>query len=220
MELKDNYRHKGMRRRLIDQLRDQGIEDERILRAFDAVPRHFFLDSAFADMAYANKPFPIGFEQTISQPFTVAYQTHLLEVKKEDKILEIGTGSGFQAAILAEMGARVYTLERQEALYERSRKLLSKLGYDEVRCYFRDGHHGLPHLAPFDKIIVTAGVTEIPRSLLVQLNIKGSCVIPVGNGNQRMYRIKRSGLNDFEKECFGDFKFVPFLKGTRTHNFK
>ncbi len=203
-----------MRRKLVEQLSAKGIRDEQILNAIGTLPRHFFLDKAFEEWAYQDKPFPIGNEQTISQPYTVAYQTSLLEVKKRDKILEIGTGSGYQAGILAMLGARVYTIERQELLYRRAKKLLDQLQLGNIRCYLRDGYKGLPEFAPFDKILVTAGAPEIPEPLLLQLKVGGQLVIPVGDKAQKMLRLTRlNKAGDVETEKFADFKFVPFLKG-------
>lgn len=203
-----------MRRKLVEQLSAKGIRDEQILNAIGTLPRHFFLDKAFEEWAYQDKPFPIGNEQTISQPYTVAYQTSLLEVKKRDKILEIGTGSGYQAGILAMLGARVYTIERQELLYRRARKLLDQLQLGNIRCYLRDGYKGLAEFAPFDKILVTAGAPEIPEPLLLQLKVGGQLVIPVGEKAQKMLRLTRlNKAGDVETEKFADFKFVPFLKG-------
>lgn len=203
-----------MRRKLVEQLSAKGIRDEQILNAIGTLPRHFFLDKAFEEWAYQDKPFPIGNEQTISQPYTVAYQTSLLEVKKRDKILEIGTGSGYQAGILAMLGARVYTIERQELLHHRAKKLLDQLQLGNIRCYLRDGYKGLPEFAPFDKILVTAGAPEIPEPLLLQLKVGGQLVIPVGEKAQKMLRITRlNKAGDVETEKFADFKFVPFLKG-------
>ncbi|MEQ8706521.1 MAG: protein-L-isoaspartate(D-aspartate) O-methyltransferase [Phaeodactylibacter sp.] len=210
----DTYRHKGMRRKLVEQLSAKGIRDEQILSAIGMLPRHYFLDKAFEEWAYQDKPFPIGNEQTISQPYTVAYQTSLLEVKKREKILEIGTGSGYQAGILAMLGARVYTIERQELLHRRAKKLLELLQLGNIRCYLRDGYKGLPEFAPFDKILVTAGAPEIPEPLLLQLKVGGQMVIPVGEKAQKMLRITRlNKAGDMEIEKFADFKFVPFLKG-------
>lgn len=210
----DTYRHKGMRRKLVDHLRAKGIKGEDLLQAIDALPRHYFLDKAFEEWAYQDKPFPIGNEQTISQPYTVAYQTSLLNVKKREKILEIGTGSGYQAGILAMLGARVYTIERQELLYHRAKKLLEQLQLGNIRCYLRDGYKGLPEFAPFDKILVTAGAPEIPEPLLLQLKVGGQMVIPVGDKAQKMLRLTRlNQAGDMETEKFADFKFVPFLKG-------
>lgn len=211
--MKDTYRHKGMRRQLIDELRRKGISDERVLAAMAALPRHFFLDKAFEEWAYQDKPFPIGNEQTISQPYTVAYQTCLLDVKKRDKILEVGTGSGYQAALLAMLGARVYTIERQELLYKRAKALLSKLKLGNIRCYLRDGYKGLPEFAPFDKIIITAGAAEVPQPLLEQLAIGGIMVVPVGEQVQRMHRITRLSDDKYEDDMLANFRFVPLLKG-------
>ncbi len=203
-----------MRRKLVEQLSAKGIRDEQILNAIGTLPRHFFLDKAFEEWAYQDKPFPIGNEQTISQPYTVAYQTSLLKVKKRDKILEIGTGSGYQAGILAMLGARVYTIERQELLHRRAKKLLDQLQLGNIRCYLRDGYKGLPEFAPFDKILVTAGAPEIPEPLLLQLKVGGQLVIPVGDKAQKMLRLTRlNKAGDVETEKFADFKFVPFLKG-------
>jgi protein-L-isoaspartate(D-aspartate) O-methyltransferase len=212
-DLEDNYRHKGLRRKLVDSLRRKGITDENVLKALDAVPRHFFLDSAFADLAYKDQALPIDSEQTISQPYTVAFQTQLLEISKREKVLEIGTGSGYQAAILSEMGARVFTVERQELLFDKSRKLLELMGYQNIRCYLRDGFNGLPEFAPFEKIIATAGATEIPKALMKQLKIGGILVIPVGRNVQHMLRIIRKSELEYIQEDHGEFRFVPFLKG-------
>lgn len=209
----DSYRHKGMRRRLVDSLRRKGIRDENVLQAMMAVPRHFFLDQAFEEWAYHDQPFPIGEEQTISQPFTVAYQTELLEIRLRDKVLEIGTGSGYQAAILAAMGARVFTVERHEPLYLNAQALLKQMGFENIRCFLRDGWKGLPEFAPFQKIIVTAGAEEIPEVLLRQLDIGGIMVIPVGKDGQTMHRIRRTGESSFDDAELEDFRFVPMLHG-------
>jgi protein-L-isoaspartate(D-aspartate) O-methyltransferase len=213
--MQDSYRHKGMRRRLVEDLRRRGIEDEAVLSALNAVPRHLFLEKAFEEHAYDDKPFPIGFHQTISQPYTVAYQTALLEVKPGDRILEIGTGSGYQAAVLAVLGARVYTIERQEGLYLRTKELLAQLGYGKVRCFYGDGTQGLSDFAPYDKIIVTAGAPVVPEALKRQLRIGGILVIPVGEDVQYMYRIIRLTETEFKEECLDAFRFVPFLEGVQ-----
>lgn len=214
MNLKDTYRHKGLRKKLVDTLRRKGIVDERILQAILEVPRHFFLEKAFEDWAYQDKAFPIGNKQTISQPFTVAYQTQLLEIQKRETVMEIGTGSGYQSAILAHLGARVYTIERQETLHYRSSQLLKAMGYGGVRFYFRDGYKGLGEFAPFDKIIVTAAAPHVPEALTSQLKIGGHLVIPVGDEKgQKMLRITRISPEKFNKEVFDSFRFVPFLKG-------
>ncbi|MCC7467487.1 MAG: protein-L-isoaspartate(D-aspartate) O-methyltransferase [Saprospiraceae bacterium] len=198
---------------MVDGLRQRGIQDEAVLAAMAAVPRHYFLEKAFEEHAYEDKPFPIGCEQTISQPFTVAYQTVLLEVKNGDHVLEIGTGSGYQAAILAVLGAKVFTVERQEALYLYTKKLLETLGFNTIKCFFRDGSKGLPEKAPFDKIIVTAGAPVVPQPLKEQLAIGGILVIPVGESVQKMMKIKRISAIEFKEERFHDFRFVPFLEG-------
>lgn len=202
-----------MRRRLIEELRRKGIQDEQLLQVMERLPRHYFLEAAFAEHAYEDKAFPIGQEQTISQPYTVAYQTQLLELKKREKVLEIGTGSGYQAAILGMLGARVYTVERQEALYWKAKELLQKLGLGMVRCYFRDGSKGLPEFAPYDKVLVTAGALEVPEALLEQLKPGGMLVIPVGDKEQQMQRFTRLDGHKFRKETFDTFRFVPFLDG-------
>jgi len=212
--LLDTYRHKGLRKRMVDALRRRGITDEAVLAALAAVPRHFFLEKAFEEHAYEDKPFPIGFEQTISQPYTVAYQSALLEVKNGDRILEIGTGSGYQAAILAVLGARVFTVERQEGLYHSAKNLLETMGFSTVRCFFGDGTKGLPRHAPFDKIIVTAGAPVVPTALREQLAVGGTLVIPVGEDLQKMLKITRPSPAEFREERLDDFRFVPFLEGT------
>ncbi|MDX1667329.1 MAG: protein-L-isoaspartate(D-aspartate) O-methyltransferase [Saprospiraceae bacterium] len=213
--MKDTYRHKGMRRQLVADLRKKGIADPEVLDAMGSLPRHFFLDAAFDEWAYRDKAFPIGNDQTISQPYTVAYQTELLEVEKRQKILEIGTGSGYQAAVLAMLGARVYTVERQEWLYRRARRLLQALDMQGVRCFFRDGKKGLPEHGPFDRILVTAAAEEIPKTLCDQLCIGGILVVPVGEEEQQMYRILRLSENEFHQEKKGKFRFVPFLPGKK-----
>ena len=199
----------------MDNLRQRGIADEAVLTAMNAVPRHFFLDKAFEEHAYEDKPFPIGNEQTISQPFTVAYMTALLDVKKGDRILEIGTGSGYQAAILAAMGARVFTVERQEALYLHAKELLKDIGITSVRCFFRDGTRGLAEYAPYQGIIVTAGAPVVPEPLKEQLAVGGILVIPVGEDVQYMYQITRLSGTEFKEEILDAFRFVPFLEGVQ-----
>lgn len=209
----DSYRHKGMRKKLVEALRVRGISDEAVLAAIGAVPRHFFLDKAFEEHAYDDKPFPIGNKQTISQPFTVAYQTALLDVHPGDRVLEIGTGSGYQAAILAALGAKVFTVERQEALYLRTKELLRALKFKTIQCFFRDGMLGLPEYAPFNQIIVTAGAIDVPEALLEQLAPGGILVIPVGHTEQQMMRIRRTERGSFKTEQLDTFRFVPFLGG-------
>lgn len=214
MALIDTYRHQGLRRKLVEGIQKKGIGDKAVLNALLKIPRHFFLDKAFEEIAYQDKAFPIGNDQTISQPYTVAYMTALLNVKKREKILEIGTGSGYQAAILATLGARVYTIERIEALYEKTATLLDKLQLGNIRTYHKDGYKGLPEFAPFDKIIVTAGAPDIPEPLLDQLKIGGTLVIPVGKKGKRQTMIKIVKLDDyqFSKEELDLFRFVPLLK--------
>jgi protein-L-isoaspartate(D-aspartate) O-methyltransferase len=210
--LKDTFKHKGMRQQLVEVVRSKGITDENVLNALGKVPRHLFMDSGFLDHAYQDKAFPIAADQTISQPYTVAYQTELLQVKKGDKILEIGTGSGYQAAILCEMGAKVYSIERQLELFKSTSKFLPKLGYRVKKLVFGDGYKGLKEDAPFDGIIVTAGAPYVPKLLMSQLAIGGRLVIPVGTIIQVMTLFIRKGEKDFEKHEFGEFRFVPLLE--------
>lgn len=212
--MQDTFRHQGLRKRLIQELRTESIKDEKVLSAIGKIPRHFFVETLFEDDAYQNKPFPIGRGQTISNPFTVAYQTELLEVQAGDKVLEIGTGSGYQAAVLAELGANLFTIERHQPLFMKATKLLKSLGYNKVHTFYGDGFKGIPEEAPFDKILITAAAPEIPRELLKQLKINGIMIIPFGEGDtQKMVRIIRLDNNEFEKETLSDFTFVPMLKG-------
>ena len=213
MELSDSFRHKGLRHRLVREIEKKGITDKNVLEAIGRVPRHLFMDSSFVNMAYKDQAFPIGQGQTISQPYTVAVQTSLLDVKPGDRILEIGTGSGYQAAVLHEMGASVFSIERQKRLYQKTSRLLASIGYKDIRLFLGDGYEGLSAFAPFDKIIVTAAVDEVPSSLLMQLKTGGLLVVPLGERSQTMTRIKRLSDDDFEKETFGEFAFVPMLKG-------
>lgn len=210
--MKDTFKHKGLRQQLVEVVRSKGITDENVLLALGKVPRHLFMDSGFLDHAYQDKAFPIAADQTISQPYTVAYQTELLKVKKDDKILEIGTGSGYQAAILCEMGAKVYSIERQLELFKITSKFLPKLGYRAKKLIFGDGYKGLLEEAPFDGIIVTAGAPFVPKPLLSQLKIGGRLVIPLGKNIQVMTLFIRKGEKDFEKHEFGEFRFVPLLE--------
>lgn len=212
--MEDNYRHKGLRKKLVKILKEKGISNKPILEAIEKIPRHFFLDKAFEDWAYKDVAFPIDSDQTISQPYTVAFQTQLLEVNPGDKILEIGTGSGYQACVLSELGAKLYTIERHESLFHKTNSLLIKMGYQKIRTFWGDGYKGLPRQAPFDSIIVTCGAPTVPSDLLQQLAIGGKMVVPVGVKTQKMLRIVRKSEKQFTKEDFGDFKFVPFLKGT------
>src|SRR5687767_6938460 len=189
----DTYRHKGLRKQLVDTLKQKGITDERVLKAINNIPRHYFLDSAFDKVAYDDRAFPIGESQTISQPYTVAYQTQLLDLKQYDKVLEIGTGSGYQAMVLAEMGAQVFTIERQKKLFEENRKFVLRNKYPNIKYFYGDGYEGLPTYAPFDKVIVTAAAPFIPPKLVDQLKKGGMMVIPVGEGTvQKMKRISKS----------------------------
>lgn len=213
LNVNDSFRYKGLRNRLVKEVGKKGITQKLVLEAIGRVPRHLFMDPSFVHLAYQDKAFPIGQGQTISQPYTVAFQSSLLKIKPGCKVLEIGTGSGYQAAVLSEMGAEVYSIERQKQLHEKTQKLLRETGYDEIRLFLGDGNLGLPDEAPFDRIIVTAGAESIPTGLLVQLAIGGLLVIPVGMKSQTMIRIKRLAEDDFEQESFGDFAFVPLLKG-------
>jgi protein-L-isoaspartate(D-aspartate) O-methyltransferase len=208
----DTYRHQGLRKLLVGNIRKKGISDENVLSAMEIVPRHFFFDSSFLEYAYEDKPFPIGAGQTISQPYTVAFQTELLRVRKSDRILEIGTGSGYQACILAEMGAKVFTIERQKLLFDRTSKYLGVVGYPTIKSFFGDGYIGLPAFAPFDRIIVTAAAPYIPDALLGQLKPGGILVIPVGaNDIQIMTTMTKMENGTFEKKEYGAFRFVPML---------
>jgi protein-L-isoaspartate(D-aspartate) O-methyltransferase len=210
--LRDTSKHQGLRNQLVKQLEEKGITDKYVLAAIGKVPRHLFLDSSFDNFAYQDKAFPIGADQTISQPFTVAFQTQLLDIKKGDKVLEIGTGSGYQTAVLCLLGASVYTIERQNKLFKKAQLLLPKLGYNPKKFVFGDGYKGLPDAAPFDSIIVTAGAPFIPQPLMAQLKIGGRLVIPVGENEQIMTLLVRKNEKQFEKQEFGDFKFVPLLE--------
>ncbi|NQW35666.1 MAG: protein-L-isoaspartate(D-aspartate) O-methyltransferase [Flavobacteriales bacterium] len=210
--LKDTLKHQGLRNQLVKTLSDKGIVDTNVLKAIAKIPRHLFMDSSFENFAYQDKAFPIAANQTISQPYTVAFQTQKLEVKPNQSILEIGTGSGFQTAVLISLKAKVYTIERQQELYKKTSLFLPKLGFRPKAMRFGDGYLGLPDFAPFDGIIVTAGAPVIPKALLSQLKIGGRLVIPVGKDVQIMTLVIRKGEKDFEKHVFGDFKFVPMLK--------
>ena len=197
---------------MVDTIKAKGIKDVNVLKAISKIPRHLFMDSGFLDHAYQDKAFPIAADQTISQPYTVAFQSELLEVKPGDKVLEIGTGSGYQTAVLLELGTKVYSIERQQELFKKTSKFLPKLGYRAKRLIFGDGYKGLPEEAPFDGIIVTAGAPYVPKPLLEQLAIGGRLVIPVGNNVQVMTLFTRKASNRFEKQEFGDFRFVPLLE--------
>ena len=210
--LKDTSKHQGLRNQLVTILKQKGILDNNVLEALLKIPRHLFLNSSFEDYAYQDKAFPIGAGQTISQPYTVAFQTQLLAIKKGDKVLEIGTGSGYQTAVLCAIGTIVYSIERQNELFKKTSLLLPKLGIRPKHLSFGDGYKGLPNYAPFDGIIVTAGAPDIPKALLSQLKVGGRLVIPVGETTQIMTLIIRKGETEFEKQEFGDFKFVPLLE--------
>ena len=212
--LEDNYRHKGLRQQLVEQLRAKGIINEAVLSAINEVPRHIFLDSSFVELAYQDKAFPIGSGQTISQPHTVAFQTQLLQVEKGMKVLEIGTGSGYQACVLAAMGAKVFTIERQRNLYFKTKDILEQLPF-RVKTFLGDGFEGLPSYAPFDRVIITAGAPSLPEVLLQQMKVGGIMVIPldqVDGEGQTMLRVTKTEDGTLKKESFGDFQFVPMLK--------
>lgn len=209
--LNDTYRHKGLRKQLAALLKKKGIESAEVLKAIETVPRHLFLNSSFIERAYEDIAFQIGAGQTISHPHTVAFQTELLELKSGEKVLEIGTGSGYQTSILLEMGAKVFTIERQKELFDKTKKFLPTIGYN-TKFFFGDGFKGLPLFAPYDKIIVTAGAPSIPDALLGQLKIGGRMVIPLGNKVQIMTLIEKIAERKFEKTEYGEFKFVPLLE--------
>lgn len=217
-EYEDSYRHKGLRKQLVDMLKQKGVTDERVLKAIGDLPRHYFMDSAFDHIAYEDRAFPIAESQTISQPYTVAYQTQLLEVAQYDKVLEIGTGSGYQAMVLAEMGAKVYTIERQRKLFDQLKKFSLTKKYPNIKYFYGDGYEGLPTYAPFDKVIVTAAAPAIPPKLVQQLKPGGKMVIPVGEQGsvQRMLRISKNADGTTSEETFDNFHFVPMVEG-RNH---
>jgi len=213
MKYNDTYRHKGMRAQLVESLREKGIQNNEVLEAINRVPRHIFMDSSFLEYAYQDKAFPIGSKQTISQPYTVAFQSELLEAEENMKVLEIGTGSGYQACVLLEMGLKVFSVERQLNLYKKVKKFFETYNY-KVRVFHKDGFEGLPTFAPFDRIIITAAIPALNDTLKYQLNLGGILVAPVGNsGHQTMTRITRTGENDFVDEYHGGFVFVPMLPG-------
>ncbi|MBL7966483.1 MAG: protein-L-isoaspartate(D-aspartate) O-methyltransferase [Prolixibacteraceae bacterium] len=213
MEFQDTLRHQGLRKILVEGIRIKGIKDENVLAAMGKVPRHLFMDSSFVQFAYKDQAFPIGAGQTISQPYTVAIQTQLLHVERYDKILEVGTGSGYQAAVLIELGASVYTIERQRELYLKTQSILPQIGYNP-KFFYGDGYKGLPTYGPFDKIIITAGAPEIPIELIAQLKVGGRMVIPMGpREKQTMYVVVKTSDTEYYKESHGTFVFVPMLKG-------
>lgn len=210
--MKDTFKHQGLRQQLVKTLKDKGIIDQNVLDAIGKIPRHLFMDSGFVDHAYQDKAFPIAADQTISQPYTVAFQTELLEVKPGDNVLEIGTGSGYQAAVLCLLRVKLFTIERQQELFKKTSKFLPKLGYQPKKIIFGDGYKGLISEAPFDGIIVTAGAPFVPKPLLAQLKIGGRLVIPVGDDVQTMTLFIRKGEKEFEKQELGEFRFVPLLE--------
>ncbi len=209
--MQDTFKHQGLRRKLVEIIRENGIKDEKVLSAVGKIPRHLFMDNAFIHFAYEDKAFPIGAEQTISQPYTVAFQTELLDIKPYEKILEIGTGSGYQAAVLVALEASVFTIERQRELFQKTKDFLPKIGY-KCQFYYGDGYKGLPKFAPFDKIIVTCGASEIPIELINQLKIGGKLVAPIGSGNiQEMRLLKKVTEKENKVTTHGKFSFVPML---------
>ena len=213
-KFEDTYQHKGLRKQLVQVLRDKGITDENVLNAINNIPRHYFLDSAFDKIAYEDRAFPIGEGQTISQPYTVAYQTQLLNAKPNEKVLEIGTGSVYQASVLAEMGARVFTIERQKKLYDKHKSFVFRNKYPNIKFFYGDGFEGLPSYAPFDKVIITAAAPFIPPKLIDQMKVGGQMVIPVDEDNgQRMLRLTKLPDGAVKEESFDLFSFVPMLTG-------
>ncbi len=209
---RDTFKHKGKRQQLAAIVEAKGVKDKKVLEAIKSIPRHLFMDSSFEDHAYQDKAFPIAADQTISQPYTVAFQTELLEIKRGETVLEIGTGSGYQTAVLCELGAKVYSVERQQELYKKTKIFLSKIGYRPKYLSFGDGYKGLPEYAPFDKIIVTAGAPYVPMALLSQLKVGGRLVIPIGEKVQIMTLFIRNSNKEFDKKEYGDFRFVPLLQ--------
>jgi protein-L-isoaspartate(D-aspartate) O-methyltransferase len=213
-KFEDTYRHKGLRKKLVELLRQKGIGDENVLQAINNIPRHYFLDSAFDEIAYEDRAFPIQEGQTISQPYTVAYQTQLLQVKPFEKVLEIGTGSIYQASVLAEMGAAVFTIERQKKLYDQSKSFTLKSKYPNIKFFYGDGYEGLPTYGPFDKIIITAAAPFIPPKLVAQLKAGGKMVVPLNEEqHQRMLRLTKNADGTYSEEAFDNFSFVPMLTG-------
>lgn len=214
--MEDSYRHKGLRKKLVEEVRSKGIIDERVLEAIGKVPRHLFMESSFINFSYKDSAFPIGAGQTISQPYTVAFQTQMLELKPMEKVLEIGTGSGYQTAILLEMGAKVYTIERQKELYLKAKAMLERMGYNP-HFFYGDGYQGMPSYGPYSKILVTAAAPEIPQALIEQLELGGRLVIPVGDSyGQTMTLVEKISETETRTTNHGRFIFVPLLKGTNS----
>jgi protein-L-isoaspartate(D-aspartate) O-methyltransferase len=211
--LSDGFKEQGLRQQLVKEIINKGIKNEAVIQAIGKIPRHLFMDSAFVNFAYIDKAFPIGSGQTISQPYTVAYQSELLEIKKGDKVLEVGTGSGYQTAVLIELGAKVFTIERQRALFLKTQKFLPKLGYNP-QFFYGDGYLGKPTYGPYDKIIITAGAPNIPEKLIEQLKPGGMLIVPLGEKIQIMTRITKLENGEIQKDEFMQFAFVPMLKGT------
>ncbi len=213
--MSDTYKYKGLRKQLVDSIERKGISDKKVLAALMKVPRHLFMATGFEERAYQDNAFPIAAEQTISQPYTVAVQTSLLEIEKGDKVLEIGTGSGYQTSILLELGAKVYTIERQKILFREAQLILRKLNYNPY-CYYGDGYKGLPTYGPFDKILITAGAAEMPEELKKQLKVGGILVAPIGSrSSQDMLKVTKKTEEEYLVESYGKFVFVPMLKGKR-----
>jgi protein-L-isoaspartate(D-aspartate) O-methyltransferase len=212
--LEDGYRHKGLRKKLVETIKQKGIRDERVLEAINKIPRHFFLDSAFDELAYEDRAFPIAEHQTISQPYTVAYQTELLDVKPFHRVLEIGTGSAYQACVLAELGASVFTIERQKKLFDDNKRFEYLKKYPNIKFFYGDGYEGLPTYAPFDRVIITAAAPDIPQKLIDQMKVGGIMVIPTGTGEvQLMKRVTKISHSEIKTEIFDRFSFVPMLEG-------
>jgi protein-L-isoaspartate(D-aspartate) O-methyltransferase len=213
----DSFRHKGLRKKLVEELKSKGITDNAVLEAIGTIPRHLFFESSFLEFAYQDNAFPIGAGQTISQPYTVAVQSSLLEIQKGDKVLEIGTGSGYQAAVLSQMGAKVFSIERQRELYLKTKTLMDTLGY-RIKMFYGDGYLGLPSYAPFNKIIITCGAPFVPEKLLEQLKPGGIMVIPLGETTQTMTTFQKISDSEFIREEHGEFRFVPMLGNKADHD--
>ncbi|MDO6802841.1 protein-L-isoaspartate(D-aspartate) O-methyltransferase [Wenyingzhuangia sp. 1_MG-2023] len=217
--MKDTFKHQGLRNQLVSVLQTKGVTNTEVLAAIKEIPRHLYMDASFEEYAYQDVAFPIAAEQTISQPYTVGFQSQLLEIQPGEKVLEIGTGSGYQTSVLVHLGAVVYTIERQQELYKKTSNLLPKLGYRPKHMYFGDGYKGLPDFAPFDKIIVTCGAPFLPKPLLAQLKVGGRMVIPVGDEQQMMTLITRNSPKEFDKQVIEECAFVPMLKNKKLKNF-